>query len=263
MNKKIKLVLTGAGTLYPLHVGGILCLAEAGFEFSEVCGSSGGAIVAAALGTGYVPNNELTKFIKKTLPSKGKFMKKSAWSLFFKWGLIKTKKLRKFFDNFFVSSLGDTRIPVSIIATDVNKSAVKVFSSATDSELPLSAAVVASMSLPILFEPTELNKILYSDAAFAPALPFDIFGTGDDVIILRIGSKGSKPLGGKGIKGYISSSISSFISSNDNSHLPQAVWDRTIHILSDAPNFNLNTTDADVDSMILEGYQAVKIWLER
>lgn len=72
---KIKLVMSGSGTLYPVYAGVVIRLAEAGYDIEAVCGVSSSAILAVAIGIGYKPNSELIKFVKQTLPIKHNVLK--------------------------------------------------------------------------------------------------------------------------------------------------------------------------------------------
>jgi len=50
--KKVNVALAGSGQLYPVFVGALICLKERGLEIAEISGTSGGAIIAAALASG-------------------------------------------------------------------------------------------------------------------------------------------------------------------------------------------------------------------
>ena len=67
MNRNIKLVLSGSGTLYPVFVGAIKRLIKKGHQVQAICGTSGGAIVAAAIAGG-MPIEDLEKLVKRLLP---------------------------------------------------------------------------------------------------------------------------------------------------------------------------------------------------
>ena len=66
--KKVKLVLSGSGTRYPCFIGTIQRLLEEGYEIEEVCGTSGGAIIAAGFASWYDPEKpeEIVKVIQHT-----------------------------------------------------------------------------------------------------------------------------------------------------------------------------------------------------
>ena len=131
---KIKLVLSGSGTLYPVHVGALIRLAEAGYEFEEICGTSGGSIVAAALASGYKPNHELVNLIKKTLPHKNNLAHMSLLNLITKLGLINGDKIERLLEKYLVPTLGEATMPIHIVTTNVDQKTMIVFESV--SEIP-------------------------------------------------------------------------------------------------------------------------------
>ena len=161
--KEVKLVLSGSGTLYPVHAGGIIRLAEEGYEITEVCGTSGGAIIAAALGSGYKPNEEIVDMIKKTLPAKNKLIDYSLWALLTRWGFVKGERIEKLFRKYLVDTLGETKIPVHIVTVDIERRVHRVFSTDTDPKMSLALAVRASMSIPGVFTPVKIGDSLYVD----------------------------------------------------------------------------------------------------
>ena len=109
-NKKIKLVLSGSGTKYPCFVGAIKKLLEEGYEIEEVCGTSGGALVASGLASYYDSKNPLAtidrleKFMIDFLP--GKLID---WNFlpFFRRGFIGGKKILKALEENLPKSFND------------------------------------------------------------------------------------------------------------------------------------------------------------
>lgn len=262
--KKIKLVLSGCGTLYPVHVGGILRLAEEGYEISEVCGSSGGALVAAAIGTGYKPNSELVKMVKATLPHKHNVLKPSLWTLFWKWGLIKGGKLESIMNDYLALKFADTKIPTHIIVTNIEKQTYRDINSISNPEFSLAKAVMASISIPGLFEPVKIDNELYVDGGVASNFALDLFGTGEDVIGFRVRSiKNIKDKKIKNSKDYAMAVIDTMIEANIKEHIDDAIYAKTIFLDSTCDSLNFNITDSDVDKMVKEGYDGVDRWLKQ
>jgi len=259
--KSIKLELSGPGTLYPTHVGAILCLTEAGYEIKEVCGSSGGAIVAAALATGYASNSELVKFIKKTLPSKHGLIKKSFWSLFSDYSVVSMNKLDKYFDDYLVSKFDEAKIPLYVAVTELTSNQLSVFSHLRSPKEKVSRVVMASMALPILFKPVKIGDVLCVDGCTAPQT-LKVFDEEEGVVRVRAESAHVTPVISAGIKPVVSAALNSFIQSKNQEHIPSAQYKQTIRIKSSYPCFDLNCTDSDVDKMIAEGYKAAEEWLK-
>lgn len=264
MTKKVKLVLSGSGCLYPVHVGAVLRLAEAGYEFEEVCGTSGGSIVAAALASGYPANSELIKMVKKTLPAKGGLIDLSIFTLVFNWGLIKGDKIEKTFDKYFVKKFSECKIPLHVVTTNLDKQEVRVFSNKTDPNMSISHAVRASMSIPGVFAPVKIDGELHVDGGLMANYFLDLFGNGTDVIGLRFKSVSDDKKGTK-VKNpieYIQRCIDSLIMGSTNEHIDDATFARTILLESKHNGMDFNMTDSDVDEMIEEGYRSADKWLK-
>lgn len=262
--KKVKLVLSGSGCLYPVQVGAILRLTEAGYSFEEVCGTSGGAIVAAALATGYPPNNELVKMVKKTLPSKNGLIDASLLSLAFNWGLVKGTKIEQLFEKHFIKKMSEAKIPLHIVTTNLDKQVIKVFSSKSTPEMSVSRAVRASMAIPGVFAPVRIDEDLHVDGGVMANYFLKSFEQNSNVIGLRFKSVSEKKKGApiKAPGEYIERVIDSLIQANSNEHLDKDTYARTITLESKHNGLNFKMTEADVDSMIEEGYQTVDLWLK-
>lgn len=263
MSKRVKVVFSGSGTLYPVHVGGVLRLVEEGFEITDVCGTSGGAIVAAALGSGYQPNSELIKLIKATLPHKHNAIDPSLWTMFWKWGLIRGEVLEIIMKKYLALKLKDCKINTNIVVTNLEEKSHRVFNNASDPEFSLAKAIRASISIPFVFEPVKIDDQLYVDGGVSANFPLDIFGTGNGVIGFRVLSKQKAKLDKiRNVKDYTGAVIETFIESTMREHIEDAVFAKTIFIESDQESLNFNITDSDVDRMIQEGYSAVDSWLK-
>lgn len=270
MSKKIKLVLSGSGTRYPVHVGAILRLAEEGYEIAEVCGTSGGAIVAAGLASGYKPNEEIIGMMKQTLPAKNRLIDPSLWALFFRWGLIKGDRLEKIFDKYMVRSFKETKIPVHIVTTNLERKVARIFSSTTDPEMSLAKAVRASISIPGVFTPIKIKDELYVDGGVTANYLLDIFGTGEDVIGLRFGAahkitdyKDAERKEIKSVSDYINANIDTMIEATTREHIEDAMFARTITLRTSHGGLNFGMTEADVDHMVQEGYDSADKWLRK
>lgn len=262
MNKRVKLVLSGSGTLYPAHVGAVLRLAEAGYEFDEVVGTSGGSLIAAALASGYKPNAELVDVVKKTIPSKNRLVDPSVWALFTKWGFIKGDKIEKVLDKYFVKKLREAKIPLHIVTCNIDRREMKVFSSANDPDMDLSLAVRASMSIPGVFVPVKLNGELHVDGGLAGNFLIDYFDDKLEVIGVKFKSVRGKYDPVKNAFEYTSAVIDTMLEANTAERIEDTPHHNVIMIESKHNGLNLNMTEADVLDMISEGYKATDKWLK-
>lgn len=260
MNKNINLILSGTGTLYPCVVGAILCLAENGYSFKEVCGISGGSLVAGALATGYSPNTELIKFVKKTMPLKHNLIRRAKWNWFSDYSVVKTSNLAKYYDDYLVNNFSQAKIPLHVVTTNMQTGEHYIFNPEISPMERVSKAIMASMSTPILYKPFKIKGKQYVDGVIAPRLSanWDISNT----IFVRVRSDNKNQIPVKGIRPTVLSILNSFIHSKNNEYVSKKLYAKTVDINSSFPCFNLNTTGSDVDKMVSEGYKAMKAWLE-
>jgi NTE family protein len=269
MKKKIRLVLSGGGTRYPCQVGGILRLAEEGYEIAEIAGTSCGAIVAAGLASGYQPNHESVEMVKQTLPGKNKLIDANLFNLFTKWGLIKGDRLKDMFSRHFVQTFKDCKIPVHIVTTELETGTARVFNSFTDPDMSLPLAVRASMAIPGVFTPVNINGLTYVDGGLTSNYMLDIFGSGEDVIGFKFGgvARPGQPLGKKNeiktLAQYINANIETVLSSTENPYIEDALYARTITLKTKHKSLNFKITDADVEEMVKEGYDSVDKFLKK
>jgi len=157
---KVGLVLSGGGTRGFAHLGVIQALNEAGIFPDVISGTSAGALVGVLYADGYSPREILTlmswdsrfDFMRPALPREGLLQIN---------GIIKILKtcLRS-------KKFSDLKIPLFVSATDLNNGKVVYFS-----EGDLIEPVIASASIPVLFQPVKINNISYVDGGVLDNLP--------------------------------------------------------------------------------------------
>lgn len=255
--KKIKLVLSGSGTLYPVHVGAVKCLIENGYEIEELCGVSGGAIVAAGLASGY-DIKTLIKLVKKTLPGKNNLIDPSLWSLFTKWGLIKGEKIEAVFEKSLVKTMGDVKIPLKIVVTNVNTGLPEFFSAENNPGLSLARAVRASMAIPFVFCPVKIDNGLYVDGGWVSNFPVDVFGDASNTVGFRFEPKEKKYKNIRSIKDYIPALLNASVEANMKEDLEDASGAKIVRLKTENGIFNFGMTDEDVDKMMIDGFSSVQ-----
>lgn len=257
----MKIVLSGSGTLYPVHWGGVMRLLKEGRPVEAVAGTSGGAIVASLVAAGHAPQ-DITRIILDTLPGENDLID---WSFmpWRRWGLIKGDRLLNEFKKYIPPRLGDAVIPLRIFVVDPTSGETVEF----DSEFMPNAAwpqiVRASMSIPFIFKyhvyrgfPSALDGVPMIDGGVGNNFAIDAF-SGDDVVGLRLvpAREGRRDV--KGLTGYVGSIINSFMAANLREHIEDAYWARVISIPveGDSTNFKMNRQEAN--DLIVHGFRAV------
>jgi len=159
-NFKTGLVLSGGGARGFAHLGVLEALEEKGLKPDFISGVSAGAIVGAFYADGYSPHQILEMFVEKkifalvrlTIPTEG-FLKMTGLK-----ELIKEKLRSVRFQNL--------KIPLVVAATNMTKGKIVYFK-----EGRLFDKIMASASIPMLFEPYKINKDVYVDGGVFDSMP--------------------------------------------------------------------------------------------
>lgn len=157
---KLGLALSGGGAKGFAHIGAIKALEEGGIFPEVMSGTSAGAVVATMYAAGISPEDMLDLFLKHevrdflsfTMPTKS-FLKYDGFVRFLKKTLP-------------VKNIEDLKIPVHIIATDFDKGVYEDF---TEGELI--PRIMASCTLPVIFQPLKINGTRYVDGGLFKNLP--------------------------------------------------------------------------------------------
>lgn len=265
MSKKYKLVLSGSGTKFPVFIGALKRLEEEGIEFEEACGTSGGAIIAAGLASGYKASSDLINLSKDFMPRLNKLLDPSLRSLFWSWGLIRGEKLEKEFRTFLPGKMKHTDIPLRIVTVNYDKRSKEnpynVFCSKSTPEADLYKAVRASMSIPLVFTPVKIDGDRHIDGGIAANFPLDIYGDSENVIGLNFMASPKKrktrQWGVKALIGYILNVVDIFINAASKEYIDDAPQARIFNLPTVQDGLDFFMSEEDVDLMISEGYKAV------
>ena len=157
---KTGLVLSGGGARGFAHLGLIQALNEAGIFPDVISGTSAGALMGVLYADGHKPKEILKlmnsgsrlDFMRPALPREGLLQIN---------GIIKILK-----SHLNAKTFEELRIPLFVTATDLNNGKAVYFS-----EGELIDPVIASASIPVLFQPVKIGKISYVDGGVLDNLP--------------------------------------------------------------------------------------------
>jgi NTE family protein len=157
---KTGLVLSGGGARGFAHLGVIEALNEAGIFPDVISGTSAGAIIGVLYADGHNPKEILKllnsgsrlDFMRPALPREGLLQIN---------GIIKILKTCLHSKEF-----KDLKIPLFVAATDLNNGKAVYFSKGD-----LLCPVIASASIPVLFQPVKIDDISYVDGGVLDNLP--------------------------------------------------------------------------------------------
>lgn len=176
-HKKIGLALGGGGAKGLAHVGVIKALLNAGIKIDYIAGTSMGALVGGfyAATKDIKALEELSLGIKKSdIFPISEIIRRKDGSLF------RGESIAKIFDHRLTDlKIEDCKIPFAAIATDVkNGDEVKLKSG------NLADAIRASIAIPIIFSPAEIDGRFLMDGGFSNPIPANIVKEmGADVVI--------------------------------------------------------------------------------
>jgi NTE family protein len=157
---KIGLVLSGGGARGFAHLGVIQALNEAGIVPNVISGTSAGALAGVLYADGYSPK-EILKFMRTG--SRLDFMRPALP----REGLLQINGIMKILKTRLrATTFKELKIPLYVAATDMNNGKAVYFS-----EGHLIDPVIASASIPVIFQPVKINNISYVDGGVLDNLP--------------------------------------------------------------------------------------------
>lgn len=163
---KIGLALSGGGAKGAATIGALKVIEEAGIHVDYIAGTSIGAIIGALYASGYT-----TAELEELIVSQELF---EAFE-----GHRVESKLKSLLAERGVKNFSDTTIPFRCVAVDIDEMTEVVLSKGS-----LHKAVLASMSIPEIYEPVEWKGMRLADGGLLNNLPVDVVrDMGADIVI--------------------------------------------------------------------------------
>ncbi|WP_427171883.1 autotransporter phospholipase A1 FplA [Fusobacterium nucleatum] len=205
-NLKVALVLSGGGAKGYAHLGTLRVLERENIKIDYITGTSIGAFIGTLYSIGYsideiekvLDNLNIESFLESGTNLTGldldkkETLKKYSFYINFDNELnyslpkglrkteelyLKVKNLLKNYEN--IKNFDNFPIPLRIIATNLNTGETKSFS-----EGDIAKVLTASMAIPTIFEPVEVNNALYVDGIVSRNLPVEeAYDMGADLVI--------------------------------------------------------------------------------
>lgn len=170
---KIGYALCGGGAKGFAHLGAFKVFEEHGIAPNVIAGTSAGAIAGVFYADGFAPE-EIAELFRGH-----KFTDFAEISLF-SGGLLKPSGIAKLLKaNLRARRFEDLNIPFRAVATDWEHATIKVFSEGDN----LVEAVVASSSVPLVFEPTEIKGTQYVDGGVLKNFPVSVIREETECVI--------------------------------------------------------------------------------
>jgi NTE family protein len=161
MNKvKYGLVLSGGGARCYAHIGVLKALHELGIAPGVVAGTSAGAIAGAFYCDGKHPDEIHDIFRKNDVNGSINLMNLVK-------GFLKHDNLKRVLDKYLsAKNFSELKYPLFVNAADYTTAKEIVFSEGT-----IADKIIASATIPVIFEPVQINGIPYVDGGIANNLP--------------------------------------------------------------------------------------------
>ncbi len=157
------LVLSGGGTRGIAHLGLLKVLEEIGVKPSIISGCSSGAIAGALYASGYSPD-EILGIVKQIKP------RKIIRPALKKTGLLKMDVTETLYHQYITKdSFEELSIPLYVAATNLQLGETKYFSTGE-----LIRPLMASSSVPVLFDPVCIGDQCYVDGGLLNNFPVEI-----------------------------------------------------------------------------------------
>ena len=143
-----------------VHIGVLQALEEAGIRPDIIAGTSAGSIVGALYASGLKPRE-----IRQVARQQSIF-RIASWTVPNK-GIVRHSRLRKLLSKYLrTNDFSNLTIPFQVAVSNLNTGRAEVWN-----EGPLVDLVIASSSVPIIFEPVEIEGALYVDGGLIMNLP--------------------------------------------------------------------------------------------
>jgi len=172
---KIGLALGSGGSKGLAHIGIVKALQENNIPIDFIAGSSIGAMV----GGFYAAGLDIQRIEEIALDTNWRKLI-SLIDPHLKQGLIGGERVKNFIDTYISGKkFKDCKIPFAAVATDLKTGDIVVLNKGD-----LSSAIRASISIPLVFKPIELNNRVLADGGLSAPVPVEIVRKmGADLII--------------------------------------------------------------------------------
>ncbi|MDI9605318.1 MAG: patatin-like phospholipase family protein [Bacteroidota bacterium] len=156
--------LSGGGAKGFAHLGALKVLEKCGLKPDVIAGTSAGSLAGVFYADGYHPEEILELFREKEF-------REFAELAIPKTGLFKSIGLHGFLKkNLRAHRFEELQLPFYVVATDWNRAQTVVFSEGDD----LVDAVVASCSVPVVFQPQYIHGVPYVDGGLIKNFPVSV-----------------------------------------------------------------------------------------
>jgi NTE family protein len=264
--QRIVPVLAGGGTRLAAHVGVLTALGDMGIGFDHIVGVSGGSTVASLVATGMAMDDI------KTILREVNFAHYRGYSLInllLHGGLSTGKKFEQWMDKQLGGArFGDLKKNLHVVATDVRSGRPVIFNRENHPDLPVSRAVLYSISIPLLFPFHHHGHHVLVDGSILAeeSLLRDWAGDHTPVVCFRLRDKRiaaahpSRKL--LPVADYMFMLVRTFMSTISREYCSEALWLNTVLIETEGMSpLEFHMTQAQKQILFDQGYAATRDFL--
>ena len=160
MKYKLGLALSGGGARGFAHPGALRAIEDFGLRPEIICGTSSGAVAGVLYADGYSPEEIMSLFVGKEFRE---FIDIQVPVV----AIFGMSGFRRFLKKYIhTKNIEDLQIPVKIVATNLDEGKFVVFDHG-----PVIDPLIASCSIPIIFNPVAINGVYYVDGGVCKNFP--------------------------------------------------------------------------------------------
>jgi NTE family protein len=167
------IILSGGGARGFAHVGVLKALSEMGIKPAMVSGASAGAVIGAYYAAGFA-FDEIIEIVSQT-----ELFRLLDFNFLKSGSLFKTDAVKESFEKDLIGlTFEDLDIPLTVAATDFQNGISHYIS-----EGNLVLALLASSAIPVLYQPVEINNVMFIDGGLLNNFPIEPLKEKCNVII--------------------------------------------------------------------------------
>lgn len=195
------------------------------------------------------------------------------------WGLFPSKRPRAFLeaqverygyskDVTFGELHQGTGRELFVTATNMDRGTAVLFSSKGTPTTKVVDAVLASMSVQMVFPPVIINGERHNDGGLTWNHPIDLFADKDPETVLGVRVDRTSEVTGRlepvsGPFALIGRTVAIAVQHANKSHVGADLWPRVIRVISDEKSLDFDLTPERISRLLAAGHLAVKVWLNQ
>jgi hypothetical protein len=254
MSIKKDVVGSGTGANYIVVAGALHRLINDGMGILSWTGTSGSAMMGAYFASGKTPQ-QAKELAKQVTPNK---LLRPSRKILFEPGVFNIDRIQKYLKQHVAPTIGETQIPLTIVATDSDTGRPVYFSSKKTPRVLLPKAVQASISMPDIFPVVRMGGKRLTDGGVSNNFAIDL--PPGPAVGIRVLGAASEMKPWKWWGSFNINIISAFMMAAERQHIKTALWKRAKIVTIQSPISGLDFFKLDaamIERLYKVGFDAV------